>query len=300
MHACRMGSTTCKLALVAALVGGTVADEATPRTPAERAAVIDALRRARAESEAAARRPENRTTLRDLPVGTRGRWEYKDGDFVFYRKQELVLRLRAPTMEKAKRSHDHHGTFDASCLVRADPRIVLEGMRGGWGVLETGKPSVECEHKSKTQLCRDRAAEKRAKGEWVPLAIMTVATGDTARRRLLDKARRSWRLWQAIGRRRDKSRQPAQRRAKRKPPVLNPAPPAPTSPVAQRPPPAPEQADQGLPWVQRRGKGTKLGPVWKSTSELGYLASTPSRADEVTGTTSLRWRRLFTPSRRGS
>ena len=49
-------------------------------------------------------------------------------------------------------------------------------MRGGWGVLETGKPSVECEHKSKTQLCRDRAAEKRAKGEWVPLAIMTVAT----------------------------------------------------------------------------------------------------------------------------
>ena len=96
----------------------------------------------------------------------------------------------------------------------------------------------------------------------MPLAILTVATRDAARRRLLDKARRSWRLWQAIGRRRDK----------RKPP----APPARTSPVARRdppqePPPAPEQADQGLPWVQRRGKGTKLGPVWKSTSELGYF-----------------------------
>ena len=122
---------------------------------------------------------ENRTTtLRDLPVGTRGRWEYKDGVFVFYRKQELVLRLRAPTVKKVKRSHDHHRTFDASCLVRADPRIVLEGMRGGWGVLETGKPSVECEHKSKTQLCRERAAEKRQNGEWVPLAIMTVATSE--------------------------------------------------------------------------------------------------------------------------
>ncbi len=204
MHACRMGSTTCKLALVAALVGGTVA--------------------------------ENRTTLRDLPVGTRGRWEYKDGDFVFYRKQELVLRLRAPTVKQVRRSQDHHGTFDASCLVRADPRIVLEGTRGGWGVLETGKPSAECEFRSETQVCRDRAAEKRAKGEWVPLAIMTVATQAAERRRLLDKARRSWRLWQAIGRRRDKSRQPAQRRAKRKPPVLKPAPPAPTSPVAQRSP----------------------------------------------------------------
>ena len=86
---------------------------------------------------------ENRTTLRDFPVGTRGRWEYKDGDFVFYNKRELVLRLRAPTVKKTKRSHDHHGTFDASCLVRADPRTVLAGMRGGWGVLETGKPSVE-------------------------------------------------------------------------------------------------------------------------------------------------------------
>ena len=85
---------------------------------------------------------ENRTTtLRDLPVGTRGRWEYKDGAFVFYSKRALVLRLRAPTVKKAKRSHDHHGTFDASCLVRADPRTVLAGMRGGWGVLETGKPS---------------------------------------------------------------------------------------------------------------------------------------------------------------
>ena len=125
---------------------------------------------------------ENRTTLRELPVGTRGRWEYRDGAFVFYNKRDLVLRLRAPTVKKAKRSHDHHGTFDASCLVRADPRTVLAGMRGGWGVLETGKPSFECEHKSKTQLCQDRAAEKRSSGEWVPLAIMTVATSDAARR----------------------------------------------------------------------------------------------------------------------
>ena len=84
---------------------------------------------------------ENRTTLRDLPVGTRGRWEYTDGAFVFYSKRDLVLRLRAPTVKKTKRSHDHHGTFDASCLVRADPSKVLAGMRGGWGVLETGKPS---------------------------------------------------------------------------------------------------------------------------------------------------------------
>ena len=60
-----MGSTTRKLALVAALIGGTVA--------------------------------ENRTTLRELPVGTRGRWEYRDGAFVFYNKRALVLRLRAPT-----------------------------------------------------------------------------------------------------------------------------------------------------------------------------------------------------------
>ena len=79
-----MGSTTRKLALVAALIGGTVA--------------------------------ENRTTLRDLPVGTRGRWEYKDGAFVFYSKRDLVLRLRAPTVKKAKRSHDHHRTFDATEL----------------------------------------------------------------------------------------------------------------------------------------------------------------------------------------
>jgi hypothetical protein len=226
-----MGSTTRKLALVAALIGGAVA--------------------------------ENRTTLRDLPVGTRGRWEYRDGAFVFYNKRALVLRIKAPTVKKAKRSHDHHGTFGASCLVRADPRRVLEGTRGGWGILETGKPSAECEFKSETQVCRDRAAEKRRTGEWVPLAIMTVATRDAARRRLLDKARRSWRLWQAIGR----------RRAKRTPP-------APTSPVARRPPPqepppAPEPADPGLPWVQRRGKGTKLGPVWQSTSELGYLRGPP-------------------------
>ena len=129
-----MGSPTCKLALVAALIGGTVA--------------------------------ENRTTLRDLPAGTRGRWEYKDGAFVFYNKRELVLRLRAPTVNKAKRSHDHHGTFDASCLVRADPKTVLAGMRGGWGVLETGKPSVECEHKSKTQLAGTgrRRSGRRANG----------------------------------------------------------------------------------------------------------------------------------------
>jgi len=239
-----MGSTTCKLALVAALIGGTVA--------------------------------ENRTTLRDLPVGTRGRWEYKDGAFVFYNKRELVLRLRAPTVKKAKRSHDHHGTFDASCLVRADPMKVLAGMRGGWGVLETGKPTRECEQHPKREVCLEQAAEKRRTGEWVPLAIMTVATRDAPRRRLDGaKARRSWRLWQAIGRR----KQPAQRRAKREPP----APPAPTSPVTRRPecekhpkrkacgdppqepPPAPEPADQSLPWVQRREKGTKLGRV------AGYL-----------------------------
>ena len=244
MHACRMGSTTRKLALVAALVGGTVA--------------------------------ENRTTLRDLPVGTRGRWEYKDGAFVFYNKRELVLRLRAPTVKRAKRSHDHHGTFDASCLVRADPTTVLAGMRGGWGVLETGKPTRECEQHPKKPVCRDQAAEKRRTGEWVPLAIMTVATRDAPRRRLLDKARRSWRLWQAIGRRRDKRKQPA-------PKLKPPAPPAPTSPVTRRPecekhpkrkacgeppqepPPAPEPADQSLPWVQRREKGTKLGRV------AGYL-----------------------------
>jgi hypothetical protein len=196
---------------------------------------------------------ENRTTLRELPVGTRGRWEYEDGAFVFYNKRALVLRIKAPTVKQVRRSQDRHGTFDASCLVRADPRTVLEGMRGGWGILETGKPSAECEFNSKTQACRDRAAEKRRTGEWVPLAIMTVATRDAARRRLLDKARRSWRLWQAIGR----------RRAKRT---------APTSPVARRPedpprepPPAPEPADPSLPWVQRRGKGTKLGRV------AGYL-----------------------------
>ena len=184
MHACRMGSTTCKLALVAALVG-TVASE------------------------------NRTTTLRDLPVGTRGRWEYKDGAFVFYNKRDLVLRLRAPTVPRAPRSHDHHGTFDASCLVRADPRTVLAGMRGGWGVLETGKPSRECEGHPKKQVCQERAAEKRRNGEWVPLAIMTVATQDAARRRLdAAKARRSWRLWQALGRRRDKGKQPAQRRAR--------------------------------------------------------------------------------------
>ena len=224
---------------------------------------------------------ENRTTtLRDLPVGTRGRWEYKDGAFVFYSKRELVLRLRAPTVKKAKRSHDHHGTFDASCLVRADPRTVLAGMRGGWGVLETGKPSKECEGHAKKPVCQERAAEKRKNGEWLPLAIMTVATRDAPRRRLDGaKARRSWRLWQAIGRRRDKRKPPAQRRAKPKPP----APPTPTSKVERRPeckkhpkrkacgeppqepPPAPEQADQSLPWVQRREKGTKLGRV------AGYL-----------------------------
>ena len=220
---------------------------------------------------------ENRTTtLRDLPVGTRGRWEYKDGAFVFYNKRELVLRLRAPTVKKAKRSHDHHGTFDASCLMRADPTTVLAGMRGGWGVLETGKPTRECEQHPKKPVCRDQAAEKRRTGEWVPLAIMTVATRDAPRRRLLDKARRSWRLWQAIGRRRDKRKQPA-------PKLKPPAPPAPTSKVERRPecekhpkrkacgeppqepPPAPEQADESLPWVQRREKGTKLGRV------AGYL-----------------------------
>ena len=35
---------------------------------------------------------ENRTTtLRELPVGTRGRWEYEDGAFVFYNKRDLSL-----------------------------------------------------------------------------------------------------------------------------------------------------------------------------------------------------------------
>ena len=52
----------------------------------------------------------------------------------------------------------------------------------------------------------------------------------------------------------------------------------------------------------------RAGPVWKSTSELGYpekycvdLREPPRhRADAVTGTTSRRWRRISTPSSRCS
>ena len=40
-------------------------------------------------------------------------------------------------------------------------------------------------------------------------------------------------------------------------------------------------------------------PVWKSTSELGYLREPPRhRADAATGTTSRRWRGIATPSSR--
>ena len=43
----------------------------------------------------------------------------------------------------------------------------------------------------------------------------------------------------------------------------------------------------------------RAGPVWKSTSELGYKPPR-HRADAVTGTASRRWRGNTTPSRRHS
>ena len=104
---------------------------------------------------------ENRTTLRDFPVGTRGRWEHTPAGFVFYdRAEEPVLRLRAPPVQRAPRSHTHHHKFNAACLVRADPMRVLAGARGGWGVLGFRNDEFE------------------------PLAVLTFVTRDPARKKL--------------------------------------------------------------------------------------------------------------------
>ena len=104
---------------------------------------------------------ENRTTLRDFPVGTRGRWEHTPAGFVFYdRAEEPVLRLRAPPVQRAPRSHTHHHKFNAACLVRADPMVVLAGARGGWGVLGFRNDEFE------------------------PLAVLTFVTRDPARKKL--------------------------------------------------------------------------------------------------------------------
>ena len=104
---------------------------------------------------------ENRTTLRDFPVGTRGRWEHTPAGFVFYdRAEEPVLRLRTPPVQRAPRSHTHHHKFNAACLVRADPMGVLAGARGGWGVLGFRNDEFE------------------------PLAVLTFVTRDPARKKL--------------------------------------------------------------------------------------------------------------------
>ena len=104
---------------------------------------------------------ENRTTLRDFPVGTRGRWEHTAAGFVFYdRAEEPVLRLRTPPVQRAPRSHTHHHKFNAACLVRADPMVVLAGARGGWGVLGFRNDEFE------------------------PLAVLTFVTRDPARKKL--------------------------------------------------------------------------------------------------------------------
>ena len=104
---------------------------------------------------------ENRTTLRDFPVGTRGRWEHTAAGFVFYdRAEEPVLRLRTPPVQRAPRSHTHHHKFNAACLVRADPMGVLAGARGGWGVLGFRNDEFE------------------------PLAVLTFVTRDPARKKL--------------------------------------------------------------------------------------------------------------------
>ena len=100
-----------------------------------------------------------------LPVGTRGRWEYKDGAFVFYNKRASSCASRAPTVEsKAVARPPRHLRRVVSRAGGPEDRV--GGTRGGWGVLETGKPSAECG--SKTQVCRDRAAEKRATGNGCP------------------------------------------------------------------------------------------------------------------------------------
>ena len=104
---------------------------------------------------------ENRTTLRDFPVGTHGRWEHTPAEFVFYnRAEEPVFRLRAPTVKPAPRSRHHNRKFDASCLARADPAAVLAGARGGWGVIGFRNDEFE------------------------PLAVMTFVTRDPARKKL--------------------------------------------------------------------------------------------------------------------
>ena len=117
--------------------------------------------RSRARLPSRRRLAENRTTLRDFPVGTRGRWEHTPAGFVFYdRAEEPVLRLRAPPVQRAPRSHTHHHKFNAACLVRADPMVVLAGARGGWGVLGFRNDEFE------------------------PLAVLTFVTRDPARKKL--------------------------------------------------------------------------------------------------------------------
>ena len=117
--------------------------------------------RSRARLPSRRRLAENRTTLRDFPVGTRGRWEHTAAGFVFYdRAEEPVLRLRAPPVQRAPRSHTHHHKFNAACLVRADPMGVLAGARGGWGVLGFRNDEFE------------------------PLAVLTFVTRDPARKKL--------------------------------------------------------------------------------------------------------------------
>jgi len=117
--------------------------------------------RSRARLPSRRRLAENRTTLRDFPVGTRGRWEHTAAGFVFYdRAEEPVLRLRTPPVQRAPRSHTHHHKFNAACLVRADPMGVLAGARGGWGVLGFRNDEFE------------------------PLAVLTFVTRDPARKKL--------------------------------------------------------------------------------------------------------------------
>ena len=70
-----------------------MADEATPRTPAERAAVLDMLRRARAEDDAAARRRRDQEEARRAGAAYGGSPE---GRCVTLRREVEVLTRRGP------------------------------------------------------------------------------------------------------------------------------------------------------------------------------------------------------------
>jgi len=116
-------------------------------------------------------------TLRDFPIGTRGRWIQKDGAFLFFhRAAEPVLRLKAPKPRPAPRAHGPHNKFDAPCLARADPATVLAGARGSWGVFA----AHASKESSGASYCEQHPFRRRCRNATLPIARPAPGRGSLA------------------------------------------------------------------------------------------------------------------------